>query len=198
MTGRVDTVLLRDGSTAQIRLLDAHDHQAVTALFESCSERNLYTRFFTFGHLVVTQHIDHLFDGHTGTLTYVVIRNGRLLGIADIEPCDEAATGEIAFLVSDDAHGLGIATLLLERAAEDARAAGVAWFVADVLANNRQMLLVFVDAGFSLERHCDHGEVSVRMSTRLDSAARSAIDARHMVPTSVPHPDSAGASSVLR
>ncbi len=197
MTRGVDTVLLRDGSTAQIRPLDAHDHQAVTALFEACSERNLYTRFFTFGHLVVTQHVDHLFDGHTGTLTYVVIRNGRLLGIADVEPCDEA-TSEIAFLVSDDAHGLGIATLLLERAAEDARAAGVDWFVADVLANNRQMLLVFVDAGFSLERHCDHGEVSVRMSTRLDSAARSAIDARHTVLTSVPHPDSAGASPTLR
>ena len=186
-----DAVVLRDGRSAELRLLRTSDRSDVTALFESCSAENLYTRFFTGGHSVVTQHLDHLFDTGSGTLSYVLFSEGRLLGIADVEPCGEA-TAEIAFLVADDAHSLGIATLLLERAAEDGRATGVDWFVADVLAVNRQMLLVFADAGFSLERHTDHGEVSFRMSTRLDEVARSASAARHAAVLTIVHADDPG------
>ena len=150
----------------------------MTALFDSCSDGNLYTRFFTAGHGAVVRHLDHIFDGETDARTYIVLRAGRVIGIADVEPCDDS-TSEIAFLVADDSHGLGIATLLLERAAEDARDSGVAWLVADVLAINHPMLEVFADAGFRIERHTDHGEVALRISTELDAAARLAMAARH-------------------
>jgi GNAT superfamily N-acetyltransferase len=126
----------------------------------------------------VAHHIDHLFDRASAARTYVMLRGERVIGIADVEPCDQV-TSEIAFLVADDLHGLGIATLLLERAAEDACAAGVPWFVADVLAINHPMLEVFTDAGFRIERHVDHGEVAVRMSTEVDATTRSAMAARH-------------------
>jgi len=171
-------VILADGSTAEIRLLRPADRAAVTALFDSCSDGNLYTRFFTAGHGAVVRHLDHIFDSETDARTYIVLRAGRVIGIADVEPCDDS-TSEIAFLVADDSHGLGIATLLLERAAEDARDCGVAWLVADVLAINHPMLEVFADAGFRIERHTDHGEVALRISTELDAAARLAMAARH-------------------
>lgn len=171
-------MVLADGSRAEIRLLRPEDRPAVTALFDSCSEENLYTRFFTIGRSVVSHHIDHLFDQASDARTYVALKDGRLVGIADVERCDEV-TSEIAFLVADDAHGLGIATLLLERAAEDARIAGVAWFVADVLSINHPMLEVFTDAGFQVERHADHGDVALRMSTELTPEALSAMRARH-------------------
>jgi GNAT superfamily N-acetyltransferase len=174
---RASHVILADGSAAKIRSLRSADRQAVTQLFESCSEQNLYTRFFTIGQGVVSHHIDHLFDG-TGRRTYLMLKAGRVIGIADVERCDES-TSEIAFMVADDAHGLGIATLLLEHAAQDARADGVAWFVADVLAINHPMLEVFADAGFRVERHADHGDVELRMSTDLDPSARAAMAARH-------------------
>lgn len=175
---RTSQVVLADGSIAEIRLVRAEDRPAVTTLFDSCSEENLYTRFFTVGHGAVAHHIDHLFGRAADTRTYVMLKAGRVIGIADVEHCDES-TSEIAFLVADDSHGLGIATLLLERAAEDARASGVSWFVADVLAINHPMLEVFADAGFRIERHADHGDVALRMSTELDEAARTAIAARH-------------------
>ncbi|WP_332645179.1 GNAT family N-acetyltransferase [Aeromicrobium sp.] len=176
-TDRTSHVVLADGSLAEIRKLRPSDRSAVTALFESCSEENLYTRFFTLGNGVVVHHLDHLFDPATDTRTYLTLKRGRVIGIADVERCDES-TSEIAFMVADDAHGLGVATLLLERAAEDARAQGVAWFVADVLAVNHPMLEVFADAGFKVERHPDHGDVELRMSTDLDSSARTAIASR--------------------
>jgi len=171
-------VFLTDGSPAEIRPLRPDDRPAVTTLFESCSQENLYTRFFTIGHGVVARHVDHLFDRAADARTYVLLKADRVIGIADVERCDDS-TSEIAFLVADDSHGRGIATLLLERAAEDARAAGVAWFVADVLAINHPMLEVFADAGFRVERHVDHGDVALRMSTELDAAARTAIAGRH-------------------
>jgi len=175
---RISPVVLADGSSAEVRRLRSGDRTAVTALFDSCSEENLYTRFFTLGHGAVLHHIDHLFAATSDTRTYVMLRADRVIGIADVEPCDES-TSEIAFLVADDSHGLGIATLLLERAAEDARADGVEWLVADVLAVNHPMLEVFADAGFRIERHADHGDVALRMSTDLDQTARAAIAARH-------------------
>ena len=174
---RTSHVVLADGSIAEVRLLRLEDRLAVTTLFDSCSEDNLYTRFFTVGHGVVTHHIDHLFDRAADARTYVLLRAGRMIGIADVERCD-GSTSEIAFLVADDSHGLGIATLLLERAAEDARAEGIAWFVADVLAVNHPMLQVFADAGFRIERHAGQGEVALRMSTDLDPVARSATAGR--------------------
>jgi GNAT superfamily N-acetyltransferase len=175
---RISQVVLADGSPAEIRPLRPEDRAAVTMLFDTCSEENLYTRFFTVGHGVVSHHIDHLFDRSSDARTYVLLKDGRVIGIADVERCDES-TSEIAFLVADDSHGLGVATLLLERAAEDARQAGVAWFVADVLAINHPMIEVLADAGFRLERHANHGDVAFRLSTDLDPAARAAMASRH-------------------
>lgn len=174
---RTSHVVLADGSLAKIRKLRPSDRPAVTELFESCSEENLYTRFFTLGHGVVVHHVDHLFDPSADTGTYVTLRAGRVIGIADVERCDES-TSEIAFMVADDAHGLGVATLLLERAADDARATGIEWFVADVLAVNHPMLEVFGDAGFRIERHASQSDVELRMSTDMDASARTAIAKR--------------------
>lgn len=171
-------VILADGRPAEIRLVRPEDRPAVAALFDSCSEENLYTRFFTVGHGAVVRHLDHVFAADTDATVYLLVLGGRLAGIADVEPCGPA-TGEIAFLVADDAHGLGIATLLLERAAEDARAFGIEWFVADVLAANHPMLAVFADAGFTVERHVDHGDVGLRMSTAPTPESMSAMELRH-------------------
>lgn len=180
------TVVLVDGTEASIRRLDPTDRPQVEALFAAVSPENLYTRFFTFGTAVVERHIEHLFAVSTGTVTYVVERDGTLLGMADVEPAGSHGA-EIAFLVADDAHGLGIGTLLLERAADDAFERGVSSFVADVLAVNHSMIEVFRDAGFDVELVNHHDDVSVRMNTCRTPAAAAATAARHT--TAMSHHD---------
>ncbi|AXT86958.1 hypothetical protein C6I20_15280 [Aeromicrobium sp. A1-2] len=173
-----DPVVLADGTVAIVRELRPSDRPAVEDLFAGVAVEDLYTRFFTLGRTVVEHHVRHLFTAGTGTITYVVERDGRLLGIADVEPeGDDRA--EVAFLVADGAHGLGVATLLLERAAEDAWARGVTTFVADVLAVNHAMLEVFRYAGFEAELVGQHDDVSVHMSTCRTPEARAATAARH-------------------
>jgi GNAT superfamily N-acetyltransferase len=173
-----NTVLLADGSEAVIRPLAAQDRALVEDLFAAVAPAHLYTRFFGVGRQVVTRHIDHLFDPEAATSSYLLERDGVLLGICDIELLDPHSA-EIAFLVADGAHGLGIATLLLEHAATQAWAKGITTFVADVLATNHPMLEVFHDAGFDVRVHAEHADVAVNMSTRRTSAALAATADRH-------------------
>jgi GNAT superfamily N-acetyltransferase len=177
--GNVQTVMLTDGRAASVRPMQRTDRSAVSSLYARTSAANLYTRFFTSGRGVIASHLDHLFDPLDPPQVYVAETAGRLIGVADVEPCDEI-TWEVAFLVADDAHGLGVATLLLERIADEARLAGVPWLVADVLAVNHPMMSVFTDAGFAIDLHTDHGEVAVRMSTASSPAVLAATAARHL------------------
>lgn len=171
-------VVLADGTTATIRQLTLGDRPEVEVLFASASPADLYTRFFAVGHGVVERHIEHLFASHTGTVTWVVERDGHFLGIADVEP-ESDSVAEIAFLVANRTHGLGVGTLLLETAADDACGRGVSTFVAEVLAVNHPMIEVFREAGFDSELAVCDGDVSVRMSTTRTPVVAAATASRH-------------------
>ena len=56
---------------------------------------------------------------------------------------------EVAFLVDDSYQGHGIGTILLEHLASEARRHGIKQFVAHALWENRAMLGVLHDAGYS-------------------------------------------------
>jgi len=159
-----EPVVLSDGRAAIVRLLDLSDRPALQTLFDSLSEEHLYTRFFSLGHGMVSRHLDHLFAGGATVVTYVVEVQGRVVGVSDVEHLS-ATTAEVAFLVADDMHGRGVATLLLERATRDAHDAGIEWFTADVLAMNHEMLEVFTDIGFTVDLALEGADVTVRMST---------------------------------
>ena len=85
---------------------------------------------------------------------------------------------EVSFLVEDGRHGLGIGSLLLEHLAAAARSGGVATFVAEVLLENRAMLGVLSDAGFTVTRQVDDGVVDVRLDTRMTATGQAVADAR--------------------
>ncbi|MCW2787924.1 MAG: hypothetical protein JWQ91_511 [Aeromicrobium sp.] len=182
-------VVLADGSEAMVRHVAAADRPAVERLFATARPTDLYTRFFSVGTAVVDLHVEHLFSSGATATSYVVERAGSLLGIADVEPVGEHSA-EVAFLVADGAHGLGIATLLLERAAQDAWDRGITTFVADVLAVNHPMIEVFRDAGFEVGLHIERDGVSVRMSTCRTPEVQAATAARHA--SAVAHQGSKG------
>lgn len=176
---RVD-VLLADGSVASIRQLIASDRSAVTALFDAASEQSLYTRFFAPGRHAAEQYVRHLFEPDSPTKSLVAEMGGDIVGLANAES-SSAAEAEVAFLVADRVHGLGIGTLLLEHLAALSRHSGIQWFSAEVLASNVAMLRVFGDAGFHAERQLGAGIVALRMATAASSEALEAADAREAV-----------------
>jgi len=76
-------------------------------------------------------------------------------------------TAEVAFVVEEDYHGLGIAGRLLEHFAGIAREQGIAAFEADVLAENKSMIRVFARSGLPMTTRRDGGTVHVTLALRV-------------------------------
>ena len=89
--------------------------------------------------------------------------DGRLVGVASYEPTGRPGVAEIAFAVSDEMHGRGVATLLLEHLVSLARQRRLTAFAAETLPDNVAMQRVFADAGLPVERQFADGVIELVM-----------------------------------
>lgn len=170
-------VLLADGTSARIRAAEPADHDEVLALHERASDESIYRRFFSVSR-VSAQHFVEAVCSPTSTMrTLVAVRSGHLVGMASAS-VEAAEDAEVAFLVDESLHGVGIATALLEQLATWCRRIGVTRFVADVLTENTPMLRVFHDAGFSLHEDSAYGVVTLKMDLREGPESVAASDRR--------------------
>lgn len=114
---------LRNGETA-----------AVQAVFDRLGERSRLLRFhgaknlLTAGDLATLARVDETHH------VLVAIVEGTPVGIARL--VRDGDTAEVAFAVADEWQGRGIGTILVERLRDDARAAGIRRFCADVMPEN--------------------------------------------------------------
>ena len=106
---------------------------------------------------------------------------GRIVALASYVRLRDPATAEIAFAVADEEQGRGIGTRLLEQLAERAAVAGIASFVAEVMAENRAALGVFADAGFEVVRMLEGGEVELRFPIAATEGFRARVEERDHV-----------------
>ena len=84
---------------------------------------------------------------------------------------------ESAFAVADEFQGRGIGTRLLEQLAARAAEQGIERFVAQVLADNRNMLGVFEAVG-ELSRELEGGEIEVEFPVAVTERYRERVDER--------------------
>jgi acyl-CoA synthetase (NDP forming)/GNAT superfamily N-acetyltransferase len=142
--------LAANGSIVHLRPMTAADTEAVRDLHTSVSARNRYLRFFTENPESATSYADRLAcrDPDRGQVVLLAEQNDQLAGVGCYEP-GGPGEAEVAFLIDDLHHGLGMGTLLLEHLAAVARERGVDRFLAEVLAENHGMLRVFADSGFA-------------------------------------------------
>ncbi|MGL1833744.1 N-acetyltransferase family protein [Rhodocyclaceae bacterium SMB388] len=83
----------------------------------------------------------------------------------------EDSSAEVAFVVEEDYHGLGIARLLIGHLGTIASDAGVRKFTAETLPQNAAMLAVFERCGWPMQVHTDDGVVHVKIDLGGDRAA---------------------------
>lgn len=169
-------VLLRDGTIAVIRPLEPADLPGLVELHDGVSDDSLRLRFFSPSRYAAREYVKHLGDA-PDTRALVLERDGRICGLATAEPVEPGAA-EVAFLVADELHGMGVGSLLLEHLAAACRECGVRRFLAEVLWENRAMLDVFLAAGFAIVRHNEGASVSVEMDTVASAEAVAAADDR--------------------
>lgn len=137
-----ELVRLRDGSTVEIRPLDADDETSLRAFLGGLCAEARRLRFFS-GAVDVGTAAHHSVDTATGRFGLVACdESGAIVGHAIYAPL-EPERAEVAVEVADRLHGQGLGTVLVERLAIVAERRGIAYFVAEVLSENRAMLEVF-------------------------------------------------------
>ena len=170
-------VVLRDGSTARIRIAGPDDAPAMRDFLAGLSDEARWFRFFS-GALN--------FD--VAARDAVAVDGGRALLVVTGSPervvghamwvrtsADEA---EVAFAVDGAWQGRGLATTLLAHLADDAAADGIDVFTAITLPSNHRMIGVFRDSGFPVEVRSQPGELHVRFPTSLTEEGRRKFEAR--------------------
>ncbi len=156
---------LRNGLEVTIRAIRPDDREALIAALKELDERTLYYRFFgakdNFSEQELTEATDVDFVHTVALVTCIpdgsaekIIGAGRYIAFGKAEPPDRA---EVAFMVEEDYHGLGIASRILKHLAGIAKQKGILKFQAEVLPGNKAMLAVFQRSGFPLEQESSEG-----------------------------------------
>jgi acyl-CoA synthetase (NDP forming)/GNAT superfamily N-acetyltransferase len=154
-------VLLSDGSTVHVRPIRPADAAAIVALHSRFSVRTRYLRYFSPYPRIPERDLARFVNvDHRDREALVVSSGGQLIAVGRYDRLGpDADDAEVAFVVEDAYQGRGIGSVLLEHLAEGARAAGIRRFVAEVLAENGNMLRVFADAGYRIHREYAEGVV---------------------------------------
>jgi acetyl coenzyme A synthetase (ADP forming)-like protein len=182
-TGRV---ILRDGTTAQIRRAQCGDEALLERFFAELSSQSLYRRFFSVA-APPRKIIDELCDNdpkRRQTLIVIRLKGGQPSVIATASYFyRDASSAEVAFIVDDTLRGKGLGTLLLERLALLAVGQGFTHLWAVTHADNAEMRGVFRDSGFDLTEDHNRGEIEVSLSLRPTEKTVSRLTLRDRVAT---------------
>jgi RimJ/RimL family protein N-acetyltransferase len=156
-----DAQLTRAG-TAHVRRVRPEDRDGLTALHARLSEETVHLRYFTAAPNL-ERELDRLLrpvdDQHEALVALI---DGEIVGVAGYERTTLDAA-EVAFLIDDDHHGLGVATILLGILATAAKQRGIAHFVADTFIYNLPMLSVFRDCGLCYWASADGEVMQIRV-----------------------------------
>ena len=146
MTGasQPQLVRLRSGDVVRIRPIRPDDAQALVRAYDNLGEQSRYRRFFTvmpelpdatLKAAVEVDHADH------EALVAVLLLSTEIVGECRfIRLADQPDTAEVGVTVVDAWQGRGLGSALLARLSERAAEAGIEYFTAEVLAENRTML----------------------------------------------------------
>lgn len=156
--------LLSDGSTVEIRPARPEDADDIREMHQQMSPDNSYFRFFSFSPRAPQREAQRLTRPEGPDHAALLARlDDKLIGVASYEPTERPGVAEIAFAVSDEMHGRGVATLLLEHLVSLARQRRLTAFAAETLPENVAMQRVFADAGLPVERQFADGVIELTM-----------------------------------
>lgn len=159
---------LGNGMEVCIRALHPDDGERMAEAFSHLDPETIYTRFFSFkdglseADYRLIREMD--FDNRVALIVTRMV-DGRevIIGSSSYARCGDDMA-EVAFIVEEDFHGLGIARRLLTRLGAIARERGISRFLAEVLVTNAAMLKVFSGVGWPMKKRIADGTVHVMLS----------------------------------
>jgi len=168
------------GMSIHLRPIRPDDGDRLLEFHEHLSPQSIYRRFF-FMHLRLSAAEVERFTNvdYVDRLALVAEHNGALIAVGRYERLSGTEEAEVAFVVADEFQHHGIGTILLERLADAALQSGIKTFTAETLADNQDMIDVFIQSGFHVTSTHDFGTVTVRFPIEPDDAYRSVYKRRH-------------------
>jgi GNAT superfamily N-acetyltransferase len=159
----VEEIEISDGRSAMLRPIRADDGERLVSFHDALSPHAVYERYFTLhAHLSPSEVEHYTHVDYVDRFALVVEFEDRIIAVGRYERIPASTEAEVAFLVADAYQHQGIGTLLLRRLAQAARTRGIRTFVALTLAENRDMLDVFLNSGFHVDSTCEFGTMTVR------------------------------------
>ena len=163
----------------RIRPIVPNDADALVEFHTCLSPESRYLRFFSY-HPALSQtevecftHVDYSLR-----LALVAITDGKIIGVGRYDRQPGTDEAEVAFVVADEYHGHGIASLLLDQLVVAARRRGITTFLANTMWENHDMLAVFLHSGFDVVRSYDGGIVTLRFPIRQTAQSRRSLAMR--------------------
>jgi acyl-CoA synthetase (NDP forming)/GNAT superfamily N-acetyltransferase len=181
-------VVLSDGGTVHLRPITPDDADRIVAMHSRMSEQTRYFRFFTPYPRIPERDLKRFsVVDHHGRVALGAFLGDDLIAVGRYERLGDTDSAEVAFVVEDAHQGCGLGSILLEHLAAAARERGLTRFVAEVLADNNQMVGVFRDAGYQVSRELDAGVLHLEFavdptekSVAVSRAREQAAEARSM------------------
>ncbi|MCY1675081.1 GNAT family N-acetyltransferase [Pseudarthrobacter sp. SL88] len=172
-------VVLRDGGTAHLRPIHPSDAEAIQTFHTGQSQNSIYMRFFAFKARLSAKELKRFTEvDYKDRVAFVITMRGEIIGIGRYDRLDDPTEAEVAFNIADAHQGRGIGSILLEHLAAAAHENGIQRFSAEVLPENRKMLMVFSDAGYDVKRHFDDGVVSLEFNIDPTEKSRAVMESR--------------------
>jgi len=158
---------LRDQRTITIRAIRPDDKGLIIDGLQNVSAESIYRRF-----LAIRREITA--DGLKKVTEVDFVNVVALVAVLEKDGNEQIVGGgryvrttgqraEVAFLIGDPFHGLGIASFIFKHLVVIARDSGITEFEAEVLPSNEAMLRVFARSGIPLTRTATRDTVHVLM-----------------------------------
>lgn len=150
-SGRPQAVRLRSGDVVLVRQVRPGDVPALARAYANLGEQSRYRRFFTaipeLPESVLTEltEIDH--QDREVLVALPLLSSEIVGGCQFVRHADRPDTAEVAVTVVDAWQGRGVASALLARLSERALEAGIEYFTAEILAENRAVLAMLPRLG---------------------------------------------------
>jgi acyl-CoA synthetase (NDP forming)/RimJ/RimL family protein N-acetyltransferase len=172
-------VVLSDGGTMAVRPIRPEDADLILRFHDRQSPESIYFRFFSPRPRLSGRDLERFTNvDYVDRMAFVGLLGDELVGVARYDRHRGRSDAEVAFFIDDAHHGRGMATVLLEYLAAAAREVGISGFTASVLPQNRKMLGVFTQVGFSAHSRFEDGVIEVELGIEPTPDALAAIEAR--------------------
>jgi GNAT superfamily N-acetyltransferase len=176
-------VITDSGIQLSVRPIRPDDAVLLERFHQRLSSQSIYRRYFSLHPVLSERELRFLTEvDYVTRFAFVVEYLDELIGVGRFDRIPATSDAEVAFIVSDEFHHLGIGLMLLERLADVAWSLGITSFCAETQADNRSMMGVFAASGYVVSARMEDEIISARFSIEPTVASRASRESHHRIP----------------